>query len=128
MLMHAFVGEELDAVADPSSLAGAVRAYAELQLAWVGRGEELLELGCPDRGLDTLEPLIDPLLGDRELLLPDDPEGLSADQLKAVPELAERLHDACGRLRAHDVPATLEHGDLHTDNVRRVDGGFLYFD
>jgi aminoglycoside phosphotransferase (APT) family kinase protein len=45
-----------------------------------------------------------------------------------VPELAERLHAACAELRACDLPATLEHGDLHTDNVRRVDGGFLFFD
>jgi hypothetical protein len=128
MLMHAFVGEELDLVADPSSFAEAVRAYAELQVAWVGRGEELLELACPDRGLDDLEPMIEPLLGDRDLLLPGHPDGLSADQLEAVPELVGRLHDACRRLRAHDLPATLEHGDLHTDNLRRVDGGFLFFD
>jgi hypothetical protein len=127
-LMHAFVGEELDAEGDPSALAGAVRAYAELQRSWLGRGEELVALGCPDRRLDVLEPLIDPLLGDRELLLPDHPEGLSAAELEAVPELAKRLHDACDRLRAHDLPATLEHGDLHTDNIRGVDGGFLFFD
>jgi hypothetical protein len=128
MLMHAFVGEELDAVADPSSLAEAVRAYAELQLPWVGRGEELLELGCPDRGLDSLEPLIDPLLGDSELLLPGHPDGLSSTQVEAVPELVQRLHAACDRLRTHDLPTTLEHGDLDTDNVRRVDGCFLFFD
>jgi hypothetical protein len=126
MLMHAFRGDEIEA--DPSALAGAVDAYAALQLSWVGRGEELVELGCPDRSLEALEPQIDPLLGDRALLLPDHPEGLSPAEFEAVPELAERLHDACDQLRAYDLPATLEHGDLHTNNVRRVDGGFLFFD
>lgn len=125
MLMHAFRGDELHAHAD---LAGAARAYAELQLAWVGRGEELVALGCPDRSLDALEPEIEPLLGDRELLLPGHPDGLSAVELERVPELMTRLHDACDRLRAHGLPPTLEHGDLHTDNVRRVKGRFLFFD
>lgn len=128
MLMHAFHGEELHGRSDPSELAAAVNDYAELQLSWVGRGEELFELGSPDRSLDVLEPQIDPLLGDRELLLPDHPEGLSPEQLEEVPELVERLHSACEELRALDLPPTLEHGDLHTDNVRRVDGGFLFFD
>jgi Phosphotransferase enzyme family len=125
MLMHAFRGDELHADAD---LAGAARAYADLQLAWVGRGEELVALGCPDRSLDALEPEIEPLLRDRELLLPGHPDGLSAAELERVPELMTRLHDACDRLRAHGLPPTLEHGDLHTDNVRRVQGRFLFFD
>ena len=128
MLMRAFVGEELDAEAEPSGLAGAVRAYAELQLSWLDRAEELVALGCPDRGLGALEPHIDPLLSDRELLLPDHPDGLAPEQLEAVPELAKRLHEACDRLRACDLPVTLEHGDLHTDNVRRAEGGYLFFD
>jgi aminoglycoside phosphotransferase (APT) family kinase protein len=32
------------------------------------------------------------------------------------------------RLHELDIPATLEHGDLHTDNVRQRDGEFAIFD
>ena len=129
MLMRAFEGDELYGKADARLLGAAASAYAELQLAWVERGDDLLALGCPDRRLDLLEPHADPLLGDRGLLLPGHPEGLSPAELDAVPDLVKRLHAACAELRAYDLPATLEHGDLHTDNVRRRgDGTFLFFD
>jgi hypothetical protein len=46
----------------------------------------------------------------------------------AVPALAERLHRDCERLRAFGLPATLDHGDFHTQNVRERDGEVLFFD
>jgi hypothetical protein len=128
MLMRDLGGEPLSASSPPSSLAEALRAYARMQLSWIGRGDELTTLGCPDRTLDTLEARIEPLLGATELLLPGHPEGLSPSQLEAVPALVERLQTACEALRAHELPPTLEHGDLHTDNVRERDGDFVVFD
>lgn len=128
MLMRDFGGDALATAGDPPSLSEAVRTYAGMQISWLDHGDELLALGCPDRRLDVLQASIEPLLGDPELLLPGHPDGLADDQLEAVPALAERLHEACERLRLHDLPATLEHGDLHTDNVRLQDSGLLFFD
>ncbi len=128
MLMPDLGGEALSAANAASSLAEALRTYARMQLSWIDRGDELTALGCPDRTLDTLEAAIDPLLGASELLLPDHPDGLSPSELEAVPALAARLREACAALRAHDLPPTLEHGDLHTDNVRERDGAFAVFD
>jgi hypothetical protein len=128
MLMHDFGGEELSAETDASALEQALRSYAGMQCSWLDRGGELTRLGCPDRTLAVLEARIDPLLGDLERLLPGHPDGLSETELAAVPALAERLHADCERLRAHELPPTLEHGDLHTNNVRAQDGRFLFFD
>jgi hypothetical protein len=44
-----------------------------------------------------------------------------------LPALEEQLRDAVARLSVFDVPATLEHGDLHPDSVRiRPDGPVFY--
>nr|MDQ3823603.1 aminoglycoside phosphotransferase family protein [Actinomycetota bacterium] len=128
MLMPDFDGESLETDGDPSTLADSLRAYARIQIAWIGRGDELLSIGCPDRALAALEARVEPLLGDTSLLLPGHPGGLSENELAAVPALAERLRRACERLRAYGLPDTLDHGDLHTRNVRRRDDGFLFFD
>ena len=128
LLMEAFEGRDLDQEGDLTSLAAALRAYAELQLDWVGRADDLLALGCPDRTLEALELDIDPVLGDTEALLPGDENGLSADELAAIPALQERLRAACDRLRSYDLPATLAHGDLHAGNIVETEGGVLFYD
>ena len=128
MLMDDIGGEALWDDTAPRTLASALRGYAALQCAWLGRGDDLLALGCPDRTLDVLRARIDPLLGDRELLLPGRTGGLSETELDAIPALAERLHADCERLAAYQVPPTLDHGDFHTDNVRARDEAFVFFD
>jgi Ser/Thr protein kinase RdoA (MazF antagonist) len=128
MLMRDFGGEALSAASPPSSLAEALRTYARMQLSWIDRADELTAIGGPDRTLDTVAARIEPLLAATELLLPDHPEGLSPSELEAVPALRERLQAACEALRACELPPTLEHGDLHTNNVRERDGGFVIFD
>jgi hypothetical protein len=128
MLMRDFGGSPLSAEGGPSPLADALRAYARMQVAWIGRGDQLVAIGCPDRTLATLEARIEPLLGDSSLLLPGRTGGLSETELAAVPALAERLHGECERLRGYRLPATLDHGDFHTKNVQERDGGFVFFD
>ena len=128
MLMHDFAGEGLSDQTDPDTLARALRVYADIQCSWIEGSKELLSFGCPDRTLDVLQAQIDPLLGDHDLLLPHSPRGVPPEQLEAVPALAAKLHADCERLREYPLPATLEHGDLHTDNIRARDGRFVFFD
>jgi hypothetical protein len=127
-LMRDFDGSRLSVDSDLRSLAGALRTYAQMQLAWIDRAGDLEGLGAPDRTLDALEPEIDRALRDEEALRPGRPEGLTSSELAAVPALAENLRAACERLRGLDVPSTLEHGDLHADNIRRRGDGFLFYD
>jgi hypothetical protein len=126
MLMEDVGGAELRVLADTASWEAAVRAYARLQLAWIDDVDELFRLGCPDRTLDVLEREIDETLADP--LLVELPRGLTVEEVDALPGIAERLRESCARLRALELPPTLEHGDLHPGNVRVRDGGPLFYD
>ena len=106
----------------------AVEAYADLQLEWVDRAEELLALGCPDRTLSRLDEDLDVVLADAEAMLPGRSEGLAADQLEALPELRTRLRQASARVASLRIPPTLDHGDLHAENIVLRDGKPLFFD
>jgi Ser/Thr protein kinase RdoA (MazF antagonist) len=83
----------------------------------------LLADGCLDRRLDVLEGQVDALLADRRAL-----HRLDAKEVRALSRLAPALHDACRRLAALGLPATLVHGDLHPGNVARSGGELVYFD
>ncbi len=106
----------------------ALRAYADLQRAWVARSEELLAIGCPDRGLAQLEHDLDVVLADRDALLPEREEGLSDEQLEELPALRDRLRDIGRRVAMFEIPPTLDHGDLHAGNIAIREPGPLVFD
>lgn len=88
MLMRPFGTELGDREA--SLWADAVRLTAEIQRAWVGRGQDLAALGAPARGLDSLH---------------GDVEGIEA------------LHAAWARMAGIGLPDTIVHGDLHPWNA-----------
>jgi hypothetical protein len=108
LLMSNFGGERL---ADHAvgAWAEALRVYADIQLAWVGRTQELLAMGCPDRSLPELDRQIDVVLADRD-------------------ELRERLHEAVARVASLEITPTLDHGNLHADNIVVRAAGPLVFD
>jgi hypothetical protein len=128
LLMEAFEGITLDEKGDLDTLAAALQRYARLQVEWADRPRDLLALGCADRRLEELEREIDHALADEAALVPDGPERLSPEQLHAVPALQGRLRAACAELRAHGLPPTLEHGDLHGSNIVETANGFLFYD
>ena len=121
-------GSESLAGAPPPTWTEALVAYADLQLAWVGRSDELRALGCPDRTLAQLEADLDRVLVDLGAMLPGREDGLSDGQLAALPELRARLHDSAGRVAALGLPPTLDHGDLHAENIALRGGKPLVFD
>jgi hypothetical protein len=106
----------------------ALEAYAELQLAWVDRSDELLALGCPDRTLPRLDQDLGIVLADVGAMLPGGPDGLSDDELDALPALLARLRETAARVAALEIPPTLDHGDLHAGNIALRDGEPLVFD
>jgi hypothetical protein len=128
LLMAELPGGPAMSELDPDGWETAVRAYAQLQIAWVGRWPQLLALGCPDRRLDVLGRELAPALRDLPSMLPGEPHGLTDEELDSLPALEEALRDAVGRLSALDLPDTLDHGDLHADNVRIADGDPVFFD
>ncbi len=119
--MRAFAGAEGDE--RPDAAPEAARALARIQLAAVGRGDELLHTGAPDRTsgptLAAFRTVVDS--GLHLDLLTEDERG----RLKTLPgRLANRL-DA---LEATGLPPTVVHGDLHTGNYVVSPDGVLLFD
>ncbi len=100
----------------------AAGAIARIQVAWVGRGAELSDLGCPAYGLAWLAARIAPLLADTAALQPVHAEPLTAGEVERLRALEPELHALCAELAALGVPDSLEHGDLWGDNVI-VDSG-----
>ena len=92
--------------------------YARLQIACLGNVESLLGLGLPDRRVACLPALLADLLAQLpELVLAGD----DADQARALQARATALLDALERhalrLACSPFAASIDHGDLHANNV-----------
>ncbi|MEU4689436.1 phosphotransferase [Actinoplanes sp. NPDC023714] len=100
-------------------------AYAELQRSTAPHGADLLALGVPDQRPHTLPATLEALLDDPRIRKDVDP---------AVRDLIPEFGEWCAELAADGIPATIQHDDLHDDNVfdapSRADqgGGLRFFD
>ena len=97
--------------------------FAGLQRRSVPVVDELLAAGCLDRRLHVLEAQLDPLFAN-----PVAVGRLTTEETSELKRLAPKLKEACRRLDALGLPATLVHGDLHPGNAARIDGELAYFD
>jgi hypothetical protein len=129
LLMRDFGKTTLSEVEDVTLWEETLRAYAQIQIAYAARVEEILRLGCPDLRLDKLAAQIDTILADPLLPLTGRQwRRLSASEVAELRSLAPHLKRMCGRLKGYGVPETLEHGDLHDRNIILNGRDFLYFD
>jgi Phosphotransferase enzyme family len=99
------------------------RRFAGLQRRSVPLVDDLLAAGCLDRRLGVLESQLDPLFAD-----PVAVARLAPEERSELRRRAPELKQACRRLDALGLPATLVHGDLHPGNTARLDGELAYFD
>jgi Phosphotransferase enzyme family len=100
-----------------------VTAQARIQQLWLGRTDELTQLGLPDRSLSHLAGQIEALTEDDVLLGRMSPE-LRERWLPTAPALAE----SCRRLDELGPGPTLVHGDFHPWNVVHGSTGTRVFD
>jgi len=91
--------------------------YAEMQRAAEPHVDELLAAGTPDGRPERLPGLRDALLADRGLLMIGHPDGLAEEQLDALVAGAPAYAAMCAELAAVGVPSSLQHDDLHDNNV-----------
>ena len=102
--------------------------YAQLQLDLAPHAQEMLDLGVPDARPTALPGLVAELLADDDAMLLDRPDGLpTAVRDRIAGELGTYSAD-CRRLAVSGVPMSLQHDDLHDNNVFAGPDGHRFFD
>lgn len=96
-----------------------VPLYAEIQIAAAQRVPGLVDLGVPDMRLARLPDVFDELVSRA---------ALAANERAALGDLRPRLAALCEELAHDGIPETLQHNDLHFNNVLVRDGRHRIFD
>ena len=117
------LGEPVGWGAPHETRAAMLGHFAGLQRSSADMTDRLLAVGCLDRRLPVLEAQLDSLLA-----YPVAVRQLEPAEVAELRRRAPELKEACRRLDAFGLPATLVHGDLHLGNVARQDGELVYFD
>jgi Phosphotransferase enzyme family len=87
----------------------ALRLYGELQVAETRHVGEFLAMGLRDLRLPVVRDLYEPFF-ERD-------HGLEPGEVRRLLALTPRYHDLCAQLDAFDLPASIQHDDLHQWNV-----------
>ncbi len=91
--------------------------YADLQRLLVARADELVRLGVPDLRPTVLAEARARLLAEERWLRLDLDDGMSRADLQRLRGDQQRYAALCAELDAYGVPASLQHDDLHDNNV-----------
>ena len=97
---------------DPAHLLPLLQRYARLQRDLAVRPEELLALGMPDLRPSALPDRFDTLLADRAVH-----ETIDEAAYERLTAFGPVLRERCRELDAFGIPASLDHGDLHPNNI-----------
>ena len=95
-------------------------AYAELQRGEAERAEEHLRHGVPDLRISTLPARYDDLLR-RPLPITD-------EEFEVLRRFSSRFGELCVEFAAHGVPETVQHDDLHQNNLYAAGGRLRVLD
>jgi hypothetical protein len=106
----------------------ALCSYAQMQVELSGCIQTLLDIGCPDRRLESLPARIDRLLEDGAAMQIGMPNGLTKAEFAALHSIAPRLKSLSAQMASFNIPHSLEHGDFHPYNINVTDEGCVYFD
>jgi hypothetical protein len=118
----------LQAVGDRQWLRTVPAIYAGLQKELAARVPAMLALNTPDCRLKTLPAKYASLLSSTDLLCIGEVEGLSREEYGRLQDLAPRVEEIARELAAFGIPETLQHDDLHSNNVLVRDGRTIIFD
>lgn len=121
LLMKDIKGESLRSIKDKELWQRAIREYAELQILELEHVDKMLSLSVPDRRMPVLKKEIEDHLADMCST------GLSKDETEQVMALLPELLAMCDEMD-EILPASIEHGDLHTNNIRLVGNDLVFFD
>lgn len=122
MLMRDMRGTPLGEQPPPRWGQGLV-ALQQLQQQWLGRSQELIDLGAENRPLATLAQWVENTIDDTIVM-----SRLASDQRRAWSRAVPAMVEACGQLDSCGPGPTLVHGDFHPWNVFAADDGVRVFD
>jgi len=113
-----FSGSTLDEVSDACAWERAAQTLAQLQIASVGKTDQLLDAGCRDVRVASLLALLDPFLEVISRLMEQQqktpPPVLGRDELRT---LGIQIKEALSAWAQLDIPDTLGHLDFNPGNV-----------
>jgi hypothetical protein len=106
----------------------AIRRFGEMQQAAASDARELHALGLPYRGLDVLAYRIPQLCAAAARPPSEGGAGLTQEEAARLQELVPTLLAFCRELASHDLPDTLEHGNLTAHAVLSSLAGPYFLD
>lgn len=111
-------GTALDETSDCSVWERVAGELAELQIASIGKSDELLERKCKDLRLPEIVKFIDPFLSRMaELMAAQEKRSPAPLADSELTSLGEGLEEACSLLQSLGLPDTLGHIDLNPGNI-----------
>jgi hypothetical protein len=100
-----------------------LRDYARLQLSLAPRAGDLLALGLADLRPASVPGQFDALVSDPVIEQQAGvPGGITRRQHEALRALAPRIRDWCAELDDLGIPASLDHADVHPNNIFAATG------
>ena len=106
-----------------------VARYADLQIRAAHGVDDLLSAGVPDRRTPTLVPLLADVLEDDAAVWKGRELGLTEEERARLRDDAlPRLADLCADLSALPIADTIQHDDLHANNVFVREGHWRILD
>jgi hypothetical protein len=106
---------------DPRAWERFLAGYAELQRRVSSHADDLLRLGTPDHRPEAMPDHLTALLEDPDVVI-------EADARAALEALRPEYEQACARLAAAGPASTIQHDDLHSNNVLPMPDGDRFFD
>jgi hypothetical protein len=91
--------------------------YAEMQRGLEGHVDELFATGLVDARPEVLPAMRDGLLAEPEVAMLGEPGGLTPDEMDDLVRHGPAYAASCRDLAAFGIPPTLQHDDLHDNNV-----------
>ena len=113
---------------DAKRLHELVKVYAGLQRDMVPHVESILEMGAPDCRLANFPGLFQAMIEQPDVLLVGQEGGLSRDEELRLQQFGPCVVAMCEELSGFGIPETIQHDDLHSNNVLVNDGRTLVFD